>query len=85
MNRPDDDLKQLCTSLELKRIGHVLETRTRLRLIFGYVYLKGRAGRPNLLGNFQLRYREWKLARTREKFRAYVQGRDQDRDCRVDP
>jgi membrane associated rhomboid family serine protease len=51
-------------------------------MIFGYIYLKSRAGRVsvNLTGGLAERYREWKMARAKKKFQVYLNRHRHDHD-----
>ncbi len=49
-------------------------------MIFGYVYLKARLPRVNLLAGWQRRYRDWRLGRARRRFQVYLRKRDSDPD-----
>ena len=49
-------------------------------MIFGYLYLKARLPRLNLLAGLQRRYRDWKLGRARKKFQVYLRKHDPKRD-----
>jgi membrane associated rhomboid family serine protease len=50
-------------------------------LVIGYVYLKGRRGRP--LADIKYRYFKWKMNRLRKKFDVYPGGRPDDVNRRV--
>ena len=52
-------------------------------MIFGYLYLRMRLPRLNLLSGVRRRYRDWKLARSRRRFRVYLRKHDPNRDRRI--
>ena len=52
-------------------------------MIFGYLYLRMRLPRLNLLSGVRRRYRDWKLARSQRRFRVYLRKHDPNRDRRI--
>jgi len=49
-------------------------------MIFGYLYLKTRLPRLDLLAGLKRHYREWKLERARRRFQIYLRKHDPKRD-----
>jgi membrane associated rhomboid family serine protease len=50
-------------------------------MLFGYLYLKSRRFRPvNPVAYVQGRWRDWRMARARRRFRTYIRKRDSDGD-----
>jgi membrane associated rhomboid family serine protease len=49
-------------------------------MLFGYVYLKTRFVRFNLLGGLRRQYQTWKMQRTKKRFQVYLRKHKLDRD-----
>jgi len=49
-------------------------------MLIGYLYLRSRYTRVDLLGELRSWYRDWKIRRARKKFEVYMRKRRRDRD-----
>jgi hypothetical protein len=49
-------------------------------MLIGYLYLKSKITRVDLLGELSAYYRDWKLKRARRKFNVYMKRQNRDGD-----
>ncbi|MCW5978384.1 MAG: rhomboid family intramembrane serine protease [Bryobacteraceae bacterium] len=49
-------------------------------MLFGYLYLRTRMPRTDIIGSMRRQYEDWKIERARRKFQVYLRKRESDHD-----